>query len=178
MYDTFEYTAKVQGEQRLKGGDSIDLTLVRTSTNSSLSQATYTLGNQDEKLDDEYVHRTKVSSDSSISTFVNGTTLTFGDYGMTDALQYSDDKIEGYMPIGKDDILDCSTAGKDFKLTVNGAEDKTVIVANGTTFTLTVSARAYGLYEQYAKAIDLADRVFKLESNYRGNVNKQNDIEA
>lgn len=48
----------------------------------------------------------------------------------------------------------------------------------GTTMTITVNARAYGLYEQYAMAIDLAVKAYNAKNAYNQYISSQKEAEA
>lgn len=75
--------------------------------------------------------------------------------------------------------MNITTAPTDFRMTVLAEDD--IVDAfrmNGTTFTITIKAKPYSLYDQYAMALQLAKEVDRAKNSYNQYMAEQKSIEA
>lgn len=168
---SFEYTCKVVGQHKMSNGDTLDCQLKRTSTNSVLSTTTYYVSQ----------NTAQITTDETVITYSPTTRLFFGDYGNTDMLanDETNHKVESVIRNIDEKILNCSTAAVDFELkVVDGSQLGNVIQLTGTTFTINVKAKPYNLYQQYAKAVQLAVQVAQLKDDYDADIKNQEQIQA
>lgn len=153
---TFDYTVKITGQQLMQKDAAYETSVVRAVPNNSLSSTTYYLAQ----------NSAKITTDETAYIYGDKTRVFLGDYGNTDILQKNADAhaIQSSINNLTDMLLDVSTAGKAINFTADD-EDGVLNPAkfNGTTFTFTAKAHAYGLYEQYAIAVPMAFRVDTLK---------------
>lgn len=165
------YTVKVTGAQELQNGTEVEAELARTSTSVTLNTASYKLSSTDAAL----------ASDKTVVVNANDVKFSFGDYGITDALAESaaaaeiKDKSVHDLPAN---ILNVSSVAKKIQLKCSSNSTGVVATLYGTTFTMTVSAVAYGLYEQFARAVKLATEIGILSNTQKEQIKNQNNIEA
>ena len=165
------YTIKVTGAQELFGGTETEAALARSSTSVTLNTAAYKLNSTDASL----------TSDKTVLVNTGDVKLLFGDYGITDTLEATAiadeirDKAVHDLPAN---ILNVSSVAKTIKLKCSSSSSGVAAKLFGTTFTMTVSAVAYGLYEQFARAVALATEVGILTNTQKEQLKNQNNIEA
>lgn len=165
------YTIKITGEEALYGGKAITATIKRESVSAVLNRMTYKLKDTNGEL----------SSDESVTILEEGVSLTFGRYAKSGALPYQSNvqKLEGLSTeILTDELIDVSSVEREIEITSNAAVGVHAAVFTGTTFTLTAHMVAYGLYEQFAMAVRIAEEVGKLEIEQTKNDAEQKNIEA
>ena len=164
--ESHAYTVKVTGEQELSDGSEIDAVLMRQSTSLILNTAAYQLA----------ANTAPLTSDKTVQINADGVTFTFGNYGVTGAFSKNTtaSEISGTVNDLAASLLNVSSVAKTIKLKCSGGSAK----LNGTTFTFTVSAVAYSLYEQFDMAVKLAEQVGILTNTQTEQLNKQNNIEA
>ncbi len=165
------YTIKVTGEEALYGGKAVKATIKRESVSAILNRMTYKLKDTDGEL----------SSDESITMLKSGVSLTFGKYAKSAALPYQSgvQKLEGLSAnILTDELIDISSVEREIEITSGAAAGVHAAVFTGTTFTLTAHMVAYGLYEQFAIAVKMAEEIGKLEIEQTKNDAEQKNIEA
>lgn len=160
------YTVKITSEQELSDGGETDASLMRQSTSLTLNTAAYKLSTD----------TTTIASDKTVQINDDGVSFTFGDYGVTGTFDKntSPSEISGTLNDLAASLLNVSSVAKTIKLKCSGGSAKLF----GTTFTFTVSAVAYSLYEQFDMAVKIAEEVGKLTNTQTEQLNKQNNIEA
>lgn len=170
-YETFDYSVKIKGTNEMTDGDAIDCTIIRKSTNSIISTTTY-------KLKENIA---AVETDDTAFVYQDGVRLLFGDYGWTQPIEANDSahSIVTNLVNFPATFLNINTAGTELTLGVE-ASDKhnTAVKFVGTTFTFSIEAKPYSLFEQYAMAIGLAEAVDAYKSSYDKDIIKQKQIEA
>ena len=169
--ESHAYTIKVTGAQDLENGTEIEAAFARQSTSLILNTTAYKLGSTDGVL----------VSDKTVVTDAKDVQFIFGDYGVTDVLEESPaagaiaDKQVHDLPAS---VLNVSSVAKTIKVKCTSASSGVVAKLYGTTFTMTVTAVPYSLYEQFTMAVRLAVEVGKLSNTQSQQIIDQNNIEA
>lgn len=163
--ETHDYTIKVQGEHDLNDGDTIDATIARNSTSLTLNTAAYRLASTGAPF----------TTDATVENTA-GAKLRIGDYGITDAMarHTTPSAISGTMRDLPSSILNISSVERSIPLTCEGGS----VTLYGMTMTMTVSAIAYGLYEQFAMAVSIATDVGRMQKLQDDQIVQQANIEA
>lgn len=169
-YETFEYLVKADGNIVLNNHEPEDVSIERSSPAAVASVS-------------HKVMEAVVSSDESVTVPYNKTYLRFGDFGVTDELipGQSARALDHVTLRGvADSLLDVNTAKRTIGLTAtntSGHSDN-IVRLSGTSFTISVKAQAYGLYEQFDMAVKLMVDVNTLSETLRAEQVEQNNIEA
>lgn len=170
LEEAFQFSAKVSGTETMNKTKTLDLRLTKT-TAATVSSVAYYLSSR---------NLPTVTTDETVSTYTNDVKIKFGDYGRTSNLPPAliQGKVENVtvntVPVS---ILDVSTNGKPITFSIETASNYDAVKFEGTTFTITVKALAYGLYEQFEKALLLAEQVDTLRTTQDGELNEQKVLE-
>lgn len=168
--ETHDYKIKITGTKELHGGDQIDAQIARTSTSLILNTAAYKLASD----------TVPIQSDETVSILADDVKLRLGDYGITGILpeHATASAIEGAVNDLYSEILNISSVERTIPMTCVSASSGVAVKLFGTTFTMTVSAIAYGLYEQFTKAVTIATEVGRMMKIKDQQLIEQQNIEA